>query len=176
MSRRVAPKVVLRQPSPNISQRVSPISLIVIHDTEGGSLASVGSEFASSSSQVSAHVCTDAKGESARYVRDEDKAWQCVAYNSAALGIEQIGFAAQKDWPAAQVDETARWVARWSVKHGIPIRRAIVLNGRVLRSGVITHEQLGIAGGGHHDPGPAYPMGTLKKRARVFRKALKKKR
>lgn len=176
MSTRLAPKVVLREPSPNVSQRISPISLIVIHDTEGGSLASVGSEFASTASQVSAHVCTDSKGESARYVRDEEKAWQCVAYNSAALGIEQIGFASQKSWPAAQVDETARWVARWSQKHGIPIRRAIVLGGRVVRSGVITHEQLGAAGGGHHDPGPNYPMGKLRKRARFFRKQLKKKR
>lgn len=182
--RRLHPKVVTRIWSPNrYSPRGQKPSLIVIHDTESqekfksaADLEAIGNLFAKASFQASAHVCTDGDGHSARYVADKDAAWQCRAYNRAALGIEQIGYAAYKAWRDDQVNETARWVAHWSIKHKIPIRRAWVLNGRVIRSGVITHAQLGAAGGGHSDPGPNYPMGVMKKRARKIKRLLKKRR
>lgn len=150
--------------------------LIVIHDTEGANIKGIadlrglGDFFDRSAVQASSHVATDAEGQSARYVRDTDKAWHCAGYNSVSLGIEQIGFASQTKWPAAQIDETARWVAHWSRHYKIPIRRGRVAFGRVLRSGVVTHAQLGAIGGGHHDPGKHYPFKHMLKRAKHFKK------
>jgi N-acetyl-anhydromuramyl-L-alanine amidase AmpD len=139
--------------------------LIVVHDTEGGNvqgskdLRGVGNWFDNSNSQASAHVCTDAEGQSARYVFDDDKAWACAYYNAPSLSIEQIGFANQTHWPHAQIEETARWIALWSHRHDIPIRKGVVSrDGRVIKRGVIRHSDLGNLGGGHHDPGPHFPL------------------
>jgi hypothetical protein len=86
------------------------------------------------------------------------------------LGIEQIGFASQKTWPVAQLDETSRWIAYWSFHHGIPIRKgAVSVDGRVLRSGVVRHSDLGNLGGGHQDPGANYPLAAVNARARHYR-------
>lgn len=151
--------------------------LIIIHDTEGTNipnsardLANLGDFFDRPTTQASSHVATDADGFSARYVMDDRKAWHCAFYNSVSLGIEQIGFAAQPRWPQAQLEETARWVALWSERHGIPIRKGrVTIDGRVTRSGVMRHSELGNLGGGHHDPGPNYPMADMLAIARRIR-------
>lgn len=138
--------------------------LIVIHDTESlnsigvQDLKNIGAWFDNPRAQASAHVCVDAQGYSAQYVPDEKKAWHVVSYNSRSLGIEQIGRATQYFWPDAQVKKAAKYVAYWSKKYGIPIDD----------KHVVTHASLGAAGGGHHDPGPAYPMGKLRYHARYY--------
>lgn len=152
-------------------------TLIVIHDTEGGNvkgtadLVGVGRWFDNPAAQASAHVCNDAEGNDARYVPDERKAWHCAAYNSQSLGIEQIGRASQSEWPDAQIKNTAEWVAYWSAKYGIPIRRGAVSNGVVTRSGVLRHMDLGREGGGHSDPGVNYPFTRMLTLAKVIHKA-----
>lgn len=174
---RLKPNVVVHRTSPNQSSRggVSP-QLIVIHDTESynrtgpSDLAAIGALFASSSREASSHVCTDADGNSARFVEDGRKAWHCVYYNSVSLGIEQIGLASQTQWPDKQIKETARWVAEWSIKHNIPIRKGRTVAGRVVLSGVVTHRSLGTAGGGHWDPGYHYPMKKMLRLARHYKK------
>lgn len=170
---RFKPEIVLSAISPNHSERFSPISLIVLHSTESNNipnspsdLSGVASWFASVRSQVSAHVIVDADGHSARCVYDEDKAWACQAYNSPSLNIEQIGHAEQAVWARAEWMETARWIAQWAHDYQIPIRRAIVSGGRVIRSGVTTHKKLGVEGGGHVDPGPHYPLRKVLQQAR----------
>jgi hypothetical protein len=92
------------------------------------------------------------------------------------LSIEQIGFATD-NWRSKakepQLQETARWIALWNKRYGIPIRRARVSrDGRVLRSGVIQHRWLGTLGGGHHDVSAAYPMRKVLRYARAHRKAM----
>jgi hypothetical protein len=179
---RAKPNVVLERSVRNQSSRAFPPTLIVIHSTESherpgnADLAAIGEWFDSRAAQASAHVCTDGDGNSARYVPDAAKAWACVEYNSASLNVEQIGFAADQraGWLKRrnEIKETARWVAKWSHEHGIPIRRAKVAGGRVLRSGVITHNVLGAAGGGHHDPGGHYPLRIMLAYARAFRRRL----
>lgn len=176
---RIRPKVVVRDLSPNHYQgRGQAPTLILLHDTEGhnvhgaADLEAVGRIFAGPEPGTSCHVCTDGEGQSGRYVPDEDAAWQAVAYNRAALGIEQIGFAIQTEWPTAQLRETARWIARWSYLYGIPIRKAWTTRGRVLRSGVTTHRKLGASGGGHTDPGLHYPTGRVLDLARHYRRRL----
>lgn len=173
---RLSPQVVVEQRSPNVSDRSTPPSIVVLHSTESANvpgrsdLEGVAGWFANPSAEVSAHVVVDGEGHSARCVSDRLKAWACVSYNSASLNVEQIGFASQEKWPREQLEETARWIAEWSIMHGIPIRRARVAGGLVIRSGVTTHKKLGAAGGGHVDPGPAYPLKAVLRRARRIKK------
>lgn len=176
---RVRPDIVATFNSPNQSARLpGPIDLIVIHSTEGhnrpgnGDLVGVGSWFMNRAAEASSHVCTDGDGHSARFVPDAAKAWHCSGFNSRALGIEQVGLAAEglPAWKRrhAQIDETARWIALWSIKYRIPIRKAKIRGSAVLRSGVTEHHWLGIEGGGHVDPGP-YPFQQLLRRARHYK-------
>lgn len=181
--RRLHPNVVVRHYSPCQSERASvPLDLIVLHDTEGANipdsvqdLAGLGDFFGSISAQASSHVATDSDGNSARFVSDHKKAWHCAGYNSASLGIEQIGFAStsRSGWFAnwRQLRETARWIAYWSTAYGIPIRKGAVSGGVVTRSGVLRHMDLGVIGGGHSDPGSNYPFGRVLLLARAYKAA-----
>lgn len=178
--RKAHPRVVLRRYSPNRSSRggVRP-TLIVLHSTESDNieasdadLAGVAAWFANPAAQASSHVITDGDGHSARCVGDADKAWTASAYNSASLNIEQIGRASQSIWSGEELRETARWIARWSKAYGIPIERAAVSGGAVKRPGVVTHADLGIPGGGHTDPGAAYPLGQVLDMAADYRKRI----
>jgi len=155
-------------------------SLIVLHtttDPDGGrphfwdepglkDLKRLGAWFGDPKSAVSSHVANDEQGHDARYVRNNRKAWTEVAFNSVSLSIEQIGTDAYSrgTWlnqRAAQLRNTAKWIARWHRRWGIPISRAKVSGSTVVRPGVTTHAALGAAGGGHDDPGPGYPFGHV---------------
>jgi hypothetical protein len=175
-----APKPDLTRLVVNQSSRggVKP-KIIVLHTTEGhnrpgvGDLADLAAFFDRSSTQASSHIANDAEGHDCRMVEDSRKAWTQAELNSVALSIEQIGFAAQGkgDWfgdAPHQLANTARWIAWWSKKYGIPIRRGVVSGTTVLKSGVCSHKQLGAAGGGHVDPGTAYPFEYVLDLARVF--------
>jgi hypothetical protein len=157
----------------------APLMWIVIHDTEGANIAEsikdlqgLGHYFDDPSvplvSRGSSHVATDSDGFSARFIPDHEKAWHCAFYNAISLGIEQIGFATQGKWVDAELEETARWVARWSREYGIPIRSLTQPN--MSAKGVIRHMDLGSLGGGHHDPGSNYPMDEMLKDARRFKR------
>lgn len=172
------PRVVVRAISPFQSERRAPIRLIVVHSTEShnrpgnADLAAIGSWFQNPAAQVSAHVCTDADGNSARYVIDSKKAWHCGGFNSASLGVEQIGTSSGMAWTRPEIRETARWIALWSRKHKVPIRQGQVnQDGAVIRSGVVRHSDLGAKGGNHGDPGPNYPWRTLLGLARFYKAA-----
>lgn len=172
---RSTPHVRVRRDSPNkSSRRGAGIRGIVLHSTEGanrpglGDLVDLGGWFANPSAQVSAHIAVDAEGNSARYVRDADKAWHCAGYNSLTIGIEQVGFAAQSGWPQSQLQEVARWIAYLSRQHRIPIQRGAAAGGAITRAGVLTHAQLGALGGGHNDPGTAYPLDKVLRLARRY--------
>lgn len=156
------------------------IGMIVIHTTEGSNiprsirdLEGLGSFF-DGSVQASSHIANDSDGHDARYVRDEDKAWTCANANPFTLNIEQIGFArtSRKEWYKQhhkQLKNTARWIAYWSRIHSIPIQRGVAPFGVLLRKGVASHKQLGLAGGGHWDPGPSYPMNYVLWLARYYK-------
>jgi N-acetylmuramoyl-L-alanine amidase len=134
--------------------------LIVLHTTEGhnrpglSDLRGLVSFFDNPSSQVSSHVANDAEGNDARIVPDERKAFTQAAFNSVSLSIEQIGFASQSQFPDAQLRNTARWIAHWSRKFGIPITHST-------SHGVCQHKDLGLQGGGHQDCGPNYPLAKV---------------
>lgn len=179
---RHTPHVVVRNDVVCQSERHgAELQLIVIHDTEGanishsaGDLKRLGEFFDTFSTQASSTVANDEDGNSARYVDDGKKAWAQAFYNSVSLSIEQIGFARQ-DWNSKkkepQLHETARWIALWNKKHGIPIRKGqVTKDGRVIRTGVLQHRDLGVLGGGHVDVSADYPMAKVLKMAREHRK------
>jgi hypothetical protein len=183
---RLFPDIVIRANVVNQSDRTGGVkpSIVVLHSTEShprpgkSDLAAVTSWFNNPAAQASSHVIVDADGLSARCVPDNRKAWTCVSYNSVSLNIEQIGFASQgwKGWRRnwKELRETARWIAHWSLAHGIPIRRGEVSHGTVQRSGVTTHAALGSLGGGHTDPGP-YPMKRVLLLARLYKAAQRRR-
>lgn len=138
---------------------------IVLHTTQGhdrpgvGDLADLGGFFDRAAVEASSHVANDQEGNDARYVSDDRKAWTQAAPNPYCLSIEQIGFAefTRQEWlneRMPQLRNTAEWIAYWSKLHGIPIVKAT-------RRGVCQHSDLGVAGGGHHDCGPGYPLDVV---------------
>lgn len=177
---RVEPHVDVAMDVRNQSSRLGVLpSLIVLHATQGknipgtADLSGVGVWFNNPQSQASAHVGVDGEGNSARYVPDSAKAWSCAFYNKPSLNIEQIGFSSQHaDWPDVQLQEVARWIARWSDLHNIPIQAADVTDsGLIIAKGVIRHEDLGSLGGAHHDPDEdthTYPLHTVLELARFY--------
>lgn len=159
-------------------------SLIVVHATEstnvpGSStdLVNVSDWLARVSTKADVHVIVDGDGNSARLVPDGRKAWHVAGYNGYALGIEQVGRAAQTSWSRDELREAARWIARWSAIYRIPIRHGAVTGGRVVSPGVVRHSELGVIGGNHDDPGAGYPLATVLGlatyyRSRIHRSAL----
>jgi hypothetical protein len=156
-------------------------SLIVLHITVSHNrpgltdIVGIADFFDRTSTQASSHVVNDQEGNDAVLVPDDRKAWTQSAYNSPALSIEQIHFdhtISREKWmreSPRQLANTALWIAHWSIKHGIPIRRAVTPgSGIVARSGVATHKQLGASGGGHVDPGTGYPLPYVLWLARYF--------
>lgn len=153
--------------------------LIVLHTTEShnrpgnSDLESILSWFDNPSSQASSHVIVDGEGRSAQCVPDDWKAWTQSHFNSWSLSIEQIGFAStvKNVWKKsyrAQLKKVAKYIAYWSKKYDIPIRKGQTQGYRVIKSGVVTHASLGSAGGGHHDPGRGYPFWAVLAMARYY--------
>jgi hypothetical protein len=180
---RLKPKIVVRRNVVNQSSRggVKP-RLIVLHSTEStnipgsaSDLAAVAGWFDNPGADASSHVITDSDGHSARCVADKMKAWSCVNFNAPSLNVEQIGHASQGAWVDAELDETARWIAHWHRKFNIPIKRGKVSGINVVDAGVVMHSELGVAGGGHTDPGTHYPLGEVLKRATAINDQLKRK-
>jgi hypothetical protein len=143
----------------------SETKLIVLHDTEGhntpgvGDLHTLGDVLRGEG--LSVHAGNDAEGNCARYLPDDTEGYHVAAYNSIAVGIEQIGFSTQGSWPPAQIENTAKWVAYWAGKYGIPIRFSTT-------HGICQHKDLGAAGGNHNDCGPAYPFDQVLQKAASF--------
>jgi N-acetyl-anhydromuramyl-L-alanine amidase AmpD len=162
----------------NQSHRAGHPCLIVLHSTEGhnrtgvGDLRDLGNYFDNPRVQASSHVGVDAEGHSAKYVDDGEKAWTCAGFNSASLNIEQIGFSSQKFWPDAQERKVAKYIAYWTWKYSIPLRKGRVnpTNGAIYRSGILRHSDLGDYGGNHNDPGPGYNLRRVLRLARYYRK------
>lgn len=179
---RLKPKIVVERDVCNQSSREgAKPELIVLHSTEGNNvpdsaadLAGLAAFFNNPATAASSHVATDSDGHSSRMVPDERKAWTCASFNRVSLNVEMIGKAATEDWSDEQIRETARWIARWSLKHDIPIREAVVRHAAVVKSGVIRHSQLGAYGGGHSDPGSAFPFARCLREAHEIKLALRR--
>lgn len=149
--------------------------LITIHSTEGANLPGLvdlkglGNWFDNPAAQASSHIGIDQEANSARFVRDADKAWTQAYYNPWCLSIENVGQANQTKWSDLLYKENARWIAYWCHYHGIRCYKGSVSsNGQILKSGVIRHSDLGNLGGGHHDPGSSFDLGRVMEMARKY--------
>lgn len=133
--------------SPNQSQRLQPVHLVVVHDTEGSYSGAIET-FANPNSEVSAHVVIRSDGRAAtQCVPWERKAWSCEAYNSVSDNIEMAGFES-KGYKKEQLLVTARVVAFRLHKRNLPC----VWSHHGTTPGFCRHYDLGLAGGGHTDP------------------------
>lgn len=151
--------------------------LIVVHSTQGQNLPgitdlrSLGSWFNNPNSDASSNVGVDNEGNSARYVRDTDKAWTQAYYNPWSLSIECVGVANVTDWSELLYKEVARWIAFWADKHSIrPYKASVTKDGHITREGVIRHSELGNLGGNHHDPGSEFDLAHVMDMARAYLK------
>jgi hypothetical protein len=171
--KRTTPNVISKRLTSSKSSRggANP-KLIVLHTTEGVMRLKDRAKFWDGV-EASAHAGVGNRkfGEqesSARYVKDDDKAWTQAGYNPVSLAIEIEGFASQASWDRGTVREVARWIAHWSIHENIPIRFGRVFAGKVVRSGVIRHSSLGALGGGHSDPG-TFPMREAMRVAKLIK-------
>jgi N-acetyl-anhydromuramyl-L-alanine amidase AmpD len=140
------PKLVTKL-SPNYSSRNAAISLIVLHDTEGGYQGAIAT-FMNHHAEVSAHLVLREDGaECTQMVPYAEKAWACCAFNSVSLNLEMAGFIA-KGYSAAEWTEAASITAYLAHRYDVPLRWAKTGH----EAGICRHRDLGKAGGGHTDP------------------------
>lgn len=114
--------------------------------------------------QASPTWTVDNEGNSAENVPLGRTPWTQVIFNRPSCATEFVGSTGRPgegpaQWTDVQLREGARLAARCMAIAGIPVRKAIVRqDGTIVRTGVITHQELGAAGGGHSDPGPYFNM------------------
>lgn len=139
---------LLWKPSPNFSsRRGTRVDLIVLHDCEGSYQSSIR-WFELSKSSVSAHYVIREDGVEATQMVDlADNAWHACSFNRRSVGVEMSGFA-NRGFDARLLETTARVFAFLCYHLQIPVRHARSGVG----PGIASHNDLGAAGGGHHDP------------------------
>ena len=140
---------VLQRPSPNYSPSLIAHDLVIVHDEEGESAGSIA-WLCDPRAKASAHLCLNDDGsEVTQLVPLQYKAWAQCAFNSRGVSLEMPGYA-DKGIPEGRLRAAAVIVAWLCREYGIPPVWAQGGNGR----GVCCHNDLGAAGGGHHDIGP----------------------
>ena len=141
---------VLKQtPSPNYSHAPISHDIVFMHVMEGGCAGSVA-WLCQTESGASVHLCMSEDGQTVyQLVPFQFKAWAECSFNGRGISIELPGFTAQglpdERWRAAA--KIAAWLCR---TYGIPPVWAPGGQGR----GIAQHNDLGAAGGGHHDCSP----------------------
>ena len=140
-------------PTGNQSSREgSPVSLVVVHDTEGSYQGSL-SWLRNPGAQASAHLVLKEDGsEATQLVPWSRKAWHAMAFNRFSIGLEMAGIA-KRGFRDAELRRAARIVAFFLRKHGLPPRHVRPNKRGEIGRGFTLHQDLGVAGGGHHDPG-----------------------
>ncbi|HEX3540080.1 MAG TPA: N-acetylmuramoyl-L-alanine amidase [Acidimicrobiales bacterium] len=156
--------MVLRRvwiPSPNVSQRSSPVRLIVVHSAEGGSsFEGLGNYFSNPATKVSSHVGIDDKpGVIGEYVKPDRVAWAQGNANGYSVCAELLAYArwSRDEWlrHPAMLANTGAWIAEEAQRFGLPIVK-VGAGGR----GVCGHVDLS-GPGGHWDPGPGFPWDVV---------------
>jgi N-acetyl-anhydromuramyl-L-alanine amidase AmpD len=149
--------------------------ILVPHDTESPSapgiadLEAVRAWFSNPNAQASANYVDDPQGNVLEMVDPRTgTAWHVAQFNQWAIGVEEIGYASQTHWPLLQIEATAKIFAHWATVYGIPIQRGKVSGCTIVRPGIVPHGDLGLCGGGHHDPGDHYPIGLLIRLTRLY--------
>lgn len=121
---------------------------------------------------VSWHFNIDREGNCFYTVREADKAWTQASANPWAISTEIVNRGAG-DGPLLSPSGLKKAARIWSDSAGrwdIPIRRgrANKAKCKLIRSGILDHNDLGACGGGHHDITP-YDVDTLIAAIRIHR-------
>jgi N-acetyl-anhydromuramyl-L-alanine amidase AmpD len=125
--------------------RVEPITLIVIHETDG-SFTSAMNWFRNPWSEVSAHYVIRAwDGGIMQFVAESDTAWHARPWNKGSIGIEHEFYPRMGIWHTdAQYRSSAALVCAITRRYGIPADR----------DHIVGHREL--PGATHGDPGPSW--------------------
>lgn len=137
---RESPNYNMRMPGPG-----GTIHVVIVHSCEG-SYTGCWSWLASTQSGVSAHYVVREDGaEITQLVREHSRAWHIgasydstlnaghdghlhgVQSNHFTVGVEHAGYASQVQWPAAQIDASARLACGIAKRWGIPRDRLHVV-------------------------------------------------
>jgi len=174
--------------SPNMTRANGrPIDVVVMHTmeiAERPDAAQICARwFRTPASQVSAHYCVDA-GVVIRCVREKNIAWHARGGNSASIGVELAGFAAQtrRDWrddySAAVLERAAALVADVCRRRRIPVRWLIADDLLAGRRGLTGHSEVSRAYGksDHWDPGDGFPVEQFLDRVRAVQQAQRRAR
>lgn len=149
--------------------RVRPIGLVVIHDMEAPELAttaeSVARYFQTTDRPASAHYNVDSDSIVCS-VQEQDTAFHARGVNADGIGIEHAGYARQttEQWldlyGVAMLTRSAKLTADLCARYSIPVRFVDAAGLKRGDRGITTHKAASDAfnPGGHHDPGPNFPM------------------
>ena len=140
------------------------IKLIVLHDTEGGSAASIAHYFAEASSGGSAHLVVDDAG-CYRCLPDDMIPWGAPGANVDGFHIEQCAYArwTRDEWLRhdAILHRVAYKVAAAGKRFEIPMKFVDHYGILAGHKGITTHAEVTKAYpklGTHTDPGSGYPI------------------
>ena len=137
---------VKQVPSPNYTPTLINHDLVVVHMMEGEYEGSVA-WLCDPRANASAHLCMSDDGlEVTQLVPLSMKAWAECAYNSKGPSLEIPGYS-KPGIPDARWRAAALIIAWLCREYGIPPTWAKGGQGR----GICCHNDLGAAGGGHHD-------------------------
>jgi hypothetical protein len=132
--------------------------MIVLHYTVSPNVAGwsdvdgVTAFFARVATQASSNYVLDGEGHCNYIVREVDKAWAQAAFNPFAISIEVINTGHEPVYiRPAGFRQLARIVHDAAKRWHIPLRVGAVSNCVPSRFGIVTHQMLGLCGGGHVD-------------------------
>lgn len=141
------------------SRRNTPVDLLILHTTEGGTIESATTWWDREEVVASAHYVIDGKRIVQR-VSEGDAAFHAgnAVYNRRSIGIEVVGSAAKRStWTPQVLDQLVELAAEIVLRHGISVdRHHIIGHAEVPCPRRDCPGKLG--GAGHHvDPGPHFP-------------------
>jgi N-acetyl-anhydromuramyl-L-alanine amidase AmpD len=143
-------------PSPNFNSRGgSPITHVIVHDTEGSFAGSV-SWLKDPVAQVSSHyVIRSYDGYMKQLVREADRAWHVGCWNSWTLGIEHEGYVNQPSYFTPQMyQSSAALVRHFCDTYGIPKDRLHIVGHNIWQDPVLFSQLNWDNCNTHTDPGP----------------------
>lgn len=155
--------VEMAKPGDFGSRRNTPVDLIILHTTEGGSVRGALEWWDREEIVASAHYVLDGKRVVQR-VAEGDAAFHCgnAAYNRRSIGIEVVGSARKRDtWSLPVMAQLSALCGAVALRHGISIDRH-----HVIGHAEVPCPRASCAGkwGGashHTDPGPHLPWDDL---------------
>lgn len=108
--------------------REAPISMIAIHDTEGGWDASVST--LQNDPGKSVHYIVDKDGSRVgQFIHEADTGWHVGNwyYNSRMVGIEHVGYSGLDDYATSMYERSAILVKDIAARHGLALDRATIV-------------------------------------------------